>query len=185
MMAEFEDKVAKGFFVRGKEKAEEEDEMKQKGDDFDFAFDFSSLPPSPVSPELVFIDWKTKQNFAVISSDEVAESETGKTLIENVNVRRSRRGTKPLMELMKAEREPAFSTSSSSHFDELETLAAGSYCVWEAKKTAGNKGVNGKSNGSSKRWGLRDFLRRGSGQLQESSGVKSKKEMKRQWSLSF
>ncbi|XP_030544701.1 uncharacterized protein LOC115751115 [Rhodamnia argentea] len=78
----------------------------------------------------------------------------------------------PLKDLFVEDRDPP--SSSSSEADELEGIPEGSYCVWTPKLPAGSplspsRCKKSSSTGScSKRWRLRDLLRRSNSEGKES-----------------
>lgn len=99
-----------------------------KDDDFDFSFEFNSLPASPVSADAVFFNWRM-----IVSSGNIQEP-------GDVNFIRSE--TRPLWELMNVEKELDLSSTDSTHYssfssdvvdDEIELSLVGeeqSFCVW-------------------------------------------------------
>uniref|UniRef100_A0A7N0VDW6 Uncharacterized protein n=1 Tax=Kalanchoe fedtschenkoi TaxID=63787 RepID=A0A7N0VDW6_KALFE len=194
-MAASGDKVANGFAeVEAEQELKIADDADDKDEAFEFSFDCGGFPASPVSADVVFHDWRTKQSFRLICpasqeivevSEEEAPADVDVDVIANVGAGSSRRETKQLRQLMEVEKELAFS-SSSTESDEIEALAPGSYCV-RKPETAPEK--KGKSTWPSKRWKLRDLLRRVASVHEEKGGEgsssKTQKETKRHGWLTF
>ncbi|PSS30382.1 Histone-lysine N-methyltransferase, H3 lysine-79 specific like [Actinidia chinensis var. chinensis] len=123
------------------------------GDD-DFEFDL-------VSGEEVLCDGRIREIFPVFNRDLlIRDDRSGDVKPDVSNLRLS---LKNLFIGEREERDPPSLSSSSSEVDEFESIPDGTYCVWRPKLVDASPSRCKKSNSTgsaSKRWRIRDLLRR-------------------------
>ncbi|PSR87577.1 Vicilin-like seed storage protein [Actinidia chinensis var. chinensis] len=126
---------------------------KDLDEDDDFEFDL-------VSGEEVLCDGRIREIFPVFNRDLLMREDRsgdGKPDVSNLRL-----SLKNLFMGAREDRDPP-SSSSSSEVDEFESIPDGTYCVWRPKlvDASPSRCKKSKSTGSaSKRWRIRDFLRR-------------------------
>ncbi|KAJ9140326.1 hypothetical protein P3X46_030986 [Hevea brasiliensis] len=144
----------------------EEHKKLGRGDDDEEEFEFAILctepDASPISADEIFYNGQIRPfypvfNTALLTDDREELSKPSSAVSDNQTPKPIRL---PLRKLFSEERETT--SCSSSEADELETVPAGTYCVWTPKKGKETPGKCKKSSstGSSKRWKFRDLLYR-------------------------
>ncbi|XP_042500458.1 uncharacterized protein LOC122078510 [Macadamia integrifolia] len=131
-------------------------------DDFEFAFVARDPDGSPISADEIFDNGQIRPIYPVFNQD-LLFADDSKLPKKSSTLRL------PLGKLMTEDRDfdnDNFNppSSSSSEADELDSLPAGSYCVWKPKSVEASpdrcKKSSSTGSGSSKRWKFRDFLPR-------------------------
>ncbi|TKY55202.1 hypothetical protein E2542_SST19616 [Spatholobus suberectus] len=130
------------------------------GDDFEFSFVPRHPDSSPVSADDIFCNGQIRPIYPLFHLNSVADADASSIPAETARRRRL-----PLRKLMFEERETVDPTVVNDS-DELDGVAAGTYCVWTppCKKTSS----------SSKRWKLRDLLVRSHSDGKRTSKVAPK-----------
>ncbi|KAK4427137.1 hypothetical protein Salat_1482600 [Sesamum alatum] len=150
-----------------------EGEESEDEEEFEFAFvTRESEMLSPISADEIFHDGKIRPVYPVFNRGVLLggvgfgnENEKENGVRDSVSSK-GPRVRLPLRKLFIEERETTVTTSSSSssEADELDGVAAETYCVWRPKEAAEEEDGRCKNSGSagstSKRWKLRDLLHR-------------------------
>ncbi|XP_057774787.1 uncharacterized protein LOC130993766 [Salvia miltiorrhiza] len=165
----------------------------QRGDENEEEFEFSmtsrdSELPSQTSADDIFQNGKIRPVYSVFSRDFLL----GRVKVQNeIGKENSVRGSVtpkirlPLRKLFLEERETAITMSPSSleEADELDGVAAVTYCVWPPKAAEAEEEGRCKKSSSagcnSKRWKLKDFLHRSHSHGSENDFVDSKENEKK------
>ncbi|KAL2505176.1 Protein of unknown function (DUF1645) [Abeliophyllum distichum] len=133
------------------------DEDNNYDDDFEFALVGEN---QEVLAEEFFFDSQIRQVFPVFNRDFLVNNDDFQLKSSDQEVESIRI---PLNKIFSENRDHDTPSSSSSEVDELETLPPGTYCMWRPKKVQSSPSQckKSKSTGSaSKRWKIRDLLRR-------------------------
>lgn len=134
-------------------------------DDFEFAFVCRDADGSPISADEIFSNGQIRPTYQVFNPNllfaDVERENRCKQDRRPGGVSGGASNRLPLRKLLFEDRDPP--SSSSSESDELETVPAESYCVWNPRSVPSASPAQCKkshSTGSSKRWRFRDFLHR-------------------------
>ncbi|KAL6960596.1 hypothetical protein U1Q18_038360 [Sarracenia purpurea var. burkii] len=133
-------------------------------DDFEFALVRSNRD---VTADEIFRGGEVRQIFPVFSRDILYNDDHDRD--DTADVSTLRLPLKKLFIENREERDPP--SSSSSEADELEGIAPGTYCVWkpELVEASPSRCKKSSSTGSaSKRWKIRDLLRRSNSEGKDS-----------------
>ncbi|KAJ8536368.1 hypothetical protein K7X08_034769 [Anisodus acutangulus] len=141
---------------------------KEQGNADDDEFEFSFIKESeilPVAADEIFYNGQIRPIYPIFNRDLLSNNDdiiNGRSHSNSTSEEASARLRLPLRKLFLEEEREANSSCSSSEADDLESIPAGTYCVWRPKETEKPDGSCKKSNstGSSKRWKFRDLLHR-------------------------
>ncbi|KAK4362355.1 hypothetical protein RND71_017596 [Anisodus tanguticus] len=142
---------------------------KEQGNADDDEFEFSFIKESEISPvaaDEIFYNGQIRPIYPILFSNnnDIMNGSSNSNTTSDVEDACARPKTIrfPLRKLFLEEEREANSSCSSSEADDLESIPAGTYCVWRPKETEKPDGSCKKSNstGSSKRWKFRDLLHR-------------------------
>ncbi|XAR50179.1 hypothetical protein NMG60_11004435 [Bertholletia excelsa] len=149
------------------EHKEAKDSEEEDDEDFEFPF-LSREPATAISADDIFFNGQIRPIYPVFNRDLLFSGvDCGNDKV-NFDFGSSKPAAPssirlPLSKLFSEDRDPP--SCSSSEADELDGVAAGTYCVWTPKTTSAATETPGRckksnSTGSSKRWKFRDLLRR-------------------------
>ncbi|KAF7134687.1 hypothetical protein RHSIM_Rhsim08G0172000 [Rhododendron simsii] len=148
------------------EEEEDDEEEVNKGED---DFEFPSVCVQSISADEIFCNGQIRPVFPVFGRKDVffaggvGSRGDGKA---NCSSSKASNPSSPirvsLRSLMREERDSIASCSSSESSDELDGIPAETYCAWTPKSAAEvpERWRKSGSTGSSKRWRIRDLLRR-------------------------
>ncbi|XP_059303803.1 uncharacterized protein LOC132055820 [Lycium ferocissimum] len=163
----FENGTDDDFFVDDNGGFREVKDENEDDDEFEFSF-VKESEISPVAADEIFYNGQIRPIYPIFNRDLLSNNNDDNIIFgsSNSNTNSNSASGKPktirlpLRKLFLEEEREANSSCSSSEADDLESIPAGTYCVWRPKETENSCKKSNSTGSSSKRWKFRNLLYR-------------------------